>query len=264
MRTKVLILKHDSKNIGDIKHFLEHYVDMEVCATISDGASAVATIKKYNPDVILLDLLLPTKDGIAVMEEVNALGNKGYKFIVCGNESQLAFAGAICKGKMPNIYVYMYDDNISKLDLHQEILQVAKSKAKDVRIVSSEDHYVISQSKLEVMVTDIIHEIGVPAHIKGYQYLRSSIMMAVNDMDILNSITKQLYPTIAKEHGTTPSRVERAIRHAIEVAWGRGKTDTIDALFGYFMHTGKCKPTNSEFIALIADKIRLDTKLESA
>lgn len=88
--------------------------------------------------------------------------------------------------------------------------------------------------------------------------------MAVNDMDILNSITKQLYPTIAKEHSTTPSRVERAIRHAIEVAWGRGKTDTIDALFGYFTNTGKCKPTNSEFIALIADKIRLETKLESA
>ena len=120
------------------------------------------------------------------------------------------------------------------------------------------------ERNLEMDVTNVIHEIGVPAHIKGYQYLRSSIIMAVNDMDILNSITKQLYPTIAKEHSTTPSRVERAIRHAIEVAWGRGKTDTIDALFGYFTNTGKCKPTNSEFIALIADKIRLETKLESA
>lgn len=113
---------------------------------------------------------------------------------------------------------------------------------------------------LEAVVTDIIHEIGVPAHIKGYQYLRSAILMAVHDMDILNSITKQLYPSIAEEYGTTASRVERAIRHAIEVAWGRGSMDTINELFGYTIHAGKGKPTNSEFIALIADKIRLDNR----
>ena len=113
---------------------------------------------------------------------------------------------------------------------------------------------------LESDVTNIIHEIGVPAHIKGYQYLRDSIIMSVNNMDILNSITKQLYPTIAKMHETTPSRVERAIRHAIEVAWNRGKMDTINELFGYGIQAGKGKPTNSEFIALIADKIRLEYK----
>ena len=113
---------------------------------------------------------------------------------------------------------------------------------------------------LEADVTDIIHEIGVPAHIKGYQYLREAIMMSVDDIEMLNSITKILYPTIAKRYQTTPSRVERAIRHAIEVAWSRGKMDTIDELFGYTIHNGKGKPTNSEFIALIADKIRLDYK----
>lgn len=110
---------------------------------------------------------------------------------------------------------------------------------------------------LEKDVTEMIHEIGVPAHIKGYQYLREAIMMAVDDMEMLNSITKILYPTIAKKFQTTPSRVERAIRHAIEVAWSRGKMETLDALFGYTINTGKGKPTNSEFIALIADKIRL-------
>ena len=110
---------------------------------------------------------------------------------------------------------------------------------------------------LEKDVTDTIHEIGVPAHIKGYQYLREAIMMAVKDIDMLNSITKVLYPTIARKYSTTPSRVERAIRHAIEVAWSRGKMETLDALFGYTINTGKGKPTNSEFIALIADKIRL-------
>ena len=110
---------------------------------------------------------------------------------------------------------------------------------------------------LEQDVTDMIHEIGVPAHIKGYQYLREAIMMAVEDIDMLNSITKVLYPTIAKKYQTTPSRVERAIRHAIEVAWSRGRMETLDALFSYTVNTGKGKPTNSEFIALIADRIRL-------
>lgn len=110
---------------------------------------------------------------------------------------------------------------------------------------------------LEKDVTDMIHEIGVPAHIKGYQYLREAIMMSVTDVEMLGSITKILYPTIAKKYQTTPSRVERAIRHAIEVAWSRGRMETLDALFGYTINTGKGKPTNSEFIALIADKIRL-------
>lgn len=117
-----------------------------------------------------------------------------------------------------------------------------------------------AERDLEKDVTNMIHEIGVPAHIKGYQYLREAIMMSVNDIEMLNSITKILYPTIAKKYQTTPSRVERAIRHAIEVAWSRGKMDTIDSLFGYTINNGKGKPTNSEFVALIADKIRLDYK----
>ena len=117
-----------------------------------------------------------------------------------------------------------------------------------------------SEKNLEAEVTSIIHEVGVPAHIKGYQYLRDAIIMSVKDMDMLNSITKVLYPSIAKKHQTTSSRVERAIRHAIEVAWSRGKMDTIDELFGYTVSTGKGKPTNSEFIALITDRIRLQMK----
>lgn len=113
-------------------------------------------------------------------------------------------------------------------------------------------------------MTQILHEIGIPAHIKGYQYLRDAIILSVNDMEMLNSITKILYPTIAKKYQTTSSRVERAIRHAIEVAWSRGKMDTIDALFGYTVSTGKGKPTNSEFIALIADKLRLDYHINAS
>ena len=118
-----------------------------------------------------------------------------------------------------------------------------------------------AEKNLENDVTAIIHDVGVPAHIKGYQYLRDAIMMSVNDVEMMNSITKILYPTIAKKHKTTASRVERAIRHAIEVAWTRGNVDTIDELFGYTVNNGKGKPTNSEFIALISDKIRLKYRM---
>lgn len=264
MKIKVLIIKHDVRTAGEIKSILETGNDIEVCDCLNDGEHAVSAIRRYNPDIIMLDLLLPNKDGIAVMDEVNQLGNRGHKFIVTGNTSQIRFVEAVCKGKMHNILINIIDDNIGNIDLCGEVIKTGKSKAKDVNVYKKEEDNVAEQNRLEMMVTEIIHEIGVPAHIKGYQYLRSSIIMAVNDMDILNSITKQLYPTIAKQHETTPSRVERAIRHAIEVAWGRGKTDTIDELFGYTMSSGKIKPTNSEFIALIADKIRLDTKMKSA
>ena len=132
------------------------------------------------------------------------------------------------------------------------------AEVRKVNAYESKSEYM--ERNLETDVTNIIHEIGVPAHIKGYQYLRDAIIMSVNDMEMLNSITKILYPMIAKKHQTTPSRVERAIRHAIEVAWSRGKMDTIDELFGYTVNGGKGKPTNSEFIALIADKVRLEYK----
>ena len=145
------------------------------------------------------------------------------------------------------------------INLHFDLMfEFGKNQPKDESVYENKKEYV--ERNLETDVTNMIHEIGVPAHIKGYHYLRDAIMMAVEDMNMLNSITKILYPTIAKNHQTTPSRVERAIRHAIEVAWSRGKMDTIDELFGYTVSVGKGKPTNSEFIALIADKIRLDYK----
>ena len=145
----------------------------------------------------------------------------------------------LMNGKTPDILLVYLDKPIDKETLFE---------------TESED---TKRHSLEERVTEIIHEIGVPAHIKGYQYLREAIIMSVNDMEMLNSITKILYPTIAKKFYTTPSRVERAIRHAIEVAWSRGRMETLDNLFGYTINTGKGKPTNSEFIALIADRIRL-------
>lgn len=145
--------------------------------------------------------------------------------------------------------------------LHEEkefqIMITVPGGKKNQATVKAYQEAVAKEHDLEKDVTEMIHEIGVPAHIKGYQYLREAIMMSVNDAEMLNSITKILYPSIAKKFQTTPSRVERAIRHAIEVAWSRGKMETLDAMFGYTINTGKGKPTNSEFIALIADKIRL-------
>jgi hypothetical protein len=153
----------------------------------------------------------------------------------------------------------MISDLISKDKEFQIMITVPSGRQYEQNQVGEEKR-IAKEYNLEKDVTDMIHEIGVPAHIKGYQYLREAIMMSVEDVEMLNSITKILYPSIAKKYQTTPSRVERAIRHAIEVAWSRGKMETLDALFGYTINIGKGKPTNSEFIALIADKIRLNMR----
>lgn len=153
----------------------------------------------------------------------------------------------------------MISDLISK-DKEFQIMITVPSGRQYEQNQAGEEKKMPKEYNLEKDVTDMIHEIGVPAHIKGYQYLREAIMMSVEDVEMLNSITKILYPSIAKKYQTTPSRVERAIRHAIEVAWSRGKMETLDALFGYTINIGKGKPTNSEFIALIADKIRLNMR----
>ena len=154
--------------------------------------------------------------------------------------------------------IYKLLDNLINTNKEFQIMITVPSGTKE-EITQEADSLLSSYGTrdLEKDVTDMIHEIGVPAHIKGYQYLREAIMMSVEDVEMLGSITKVLYPTIAKKYQTTPSRVERAIRHAIEVAWSRGRMETLDALFGYTINTGKGKPTNSEFIALSADKIRL-------
>ena len=158
--------------------------------------------------------------------------------------------------KGANYYVMKPFNNNMLLERIKSVRKMSRNSEK-----RTEDTSAVGSSggeNLESRVTNMLHEIGIPAHIKGYHYLRDAIIMAVNDMDVLNAITKILYPTVAKKYQTTSSRVERAIRHAIEVAWSRGKLDTLDELFGYTVSTGKGKPTNSEFIALIADTIQLE------
>lgn len=263
-KTKILIADDNERMVNTLKELVSSQEDMEVVATASDGVDAVEKIKMFQPDVVLLDIIMPKLDGLGVIEKVRANDDaeKTPEFIVISGIGQdVVTENAFELGAA--YYIMKPFDN----DVVLSRIRKLRSRLKGKFVTSSngvyENAFVKREHDLEADVTDIIHEIGVPAHIKGYQYLRDAIMMSVNDGEMLNSITKLLYPSIAKRHKTTPSRVERAIRHAIEVAWSRGKMDTIDELFGYTVNNGKGKPTNSEFVALIADKIRLEYKLRA-
>lgn len=235
--------------------------DRELCLVgkAKNGEDMYQIIKKEQPDVVLLDLIMPKMDGLSVMELVSLdkTIKKHPDFIVITAIGQERITeDAFEKGA--SYYILKPFNN-------ETVIQRIKSTKRNPRIEAKyydnkNERRALPQENLETQVTDMIHEIGIPAHIKGYHYLRDAILMAIDDMDVLNAITKVLYPTVAKKHQTTSSRVERAIRHAIEVAWSRGKLDTLEELFGYTVSTGKGKPTNSEFIALVADTIRLKAK----
>lgn len=246
--------------LGDI---IESDDELNVIGTARDGEEAYHVIKTKEPDVVLLDIVMPKLDGLGVLDRVNQ--DKSIKkhpiFIMISAIGQEKITeDAFNLGA--DYYIMKPFDNDMVINRIKRVRTSASSKTAEIRKVNAyEKAEDLGERNLEADVTEIIHEIGVPAHIKGYQYLRDAIVMSVGDMDMLNSITKILYPTIAKKYQTTPSRVERAIRHAIEVAWSRGKMDTIDEMFGYTIHNGKGKPTNSEFIALITDRIRLEYKM---
>ena len=232
--------------------------ELQLVGQADNGKDIYDIIREKNPDVVLLDIIMPKMDGLTIMEKVSndQTIKKQPAFIVISAVGQDRITeDAFNLGA--NYYILKPFDNDVVLS---RIKTVGGRETKRGEVRMNEYKPQPQERNLELDVTNIIHEIGVPAHIKGYQYLRDAIILSVEDMEMLNSITKILYPTIAKKHQTTSSRVERAIRHAIEVAWSRGKMDTIDALFGYTVSNGKGKPTNSEFIALIADKIRLEYK----
>ncbi len=256
---KVLIANHDEKTTKDMEFILKKHKDIDIIGKTVDGSTTLQIIKDKEPNIVILDPFLSVIDGFGVIEKSKEINTKGVKYILSMYKGQERIIEHSEEGDIVSIVMLPTEENT----LYDGIKMALSSKANNSKgVVVFEDDK--NNNDLEVQVTNIIHEIGVPAHIKGYQYLRSSIIMSIEDMDILNSITKQLYPSIAKIYSTTPSRVERAIRHAIEVAWSRGKMDTINELFGYTVSAVKGKPTNSEFIALIADKIRLDNKLKSA
>ena len=239
--------------------------EINIVGKAKNGEEAISIIKREKPDVVLLDIIMPKIDGLTVMDKINTdkTIDKRPSFVIMSAIGQEAITeDAFNKGA--NYYIMKPFDCEIVLNRIKSIKGSGTRKLHDARKLNPNEtkgDYI--ERNLESDVTSVIHEVGVPAHIKGYQYLRDAIMMSVNDMEMLNSITKILYPTIAKKNATTSSRVERAIRHAIEVAWSRGKMETIEELFGYTIHMGKGKPTNSEFIALIADKIRLDYKIKN-
>lgn len=264
-KLNVAIADDNEQMVELLGRMIEEDKDLELVGKAHNGEEICDIIREKEPDVVVLDIIMPKVDGLSVMERFQneKSGKKTPSFIVVSAVGQERITeDAFSLGA--DYYVLKPFDNQLLINRIKHFRRAGQRRIKEI---SRESARGAAQERepanLETDVTNIIHEIGVPAHIKGYQYLRDAIILSVNDMEMLNSITKILYPTIAKRHQTTPSRVERAIRHAIEVAWSRGKMDTIDELFGYTVSTGKGKPTNSEFIALIADKIRLEYKNRS-
>ncbi|MDR2752468.1 MAG: sporulation transcription factor Spo0A [Clostridiales bacterium] len=258
-KIKVLLADDNKDFIDTLTNYLNSQLDMEIIGVAYDGLDAYQKIISLKPDVAILDGIMPNLDGLGILERLEKAK--------CPNETPICIMlSAVNQEKITQ----------QAIDLGAEYYMVKPfdlaclaSRIRQMKDVLSSNGTVPSAAvksaknqnvNLESRVTNILHEIGVPAHIRGYHYMREAIMMAVEDIDVLNYITKELYPSIAKKCNTTPSRVERAIRHAIEVAWSRGKVDIIDNMFGYTINNHKGKPTNSEFIALIADRLRLELK----
>ena len=223
-----------------------------------NGEDTLKKISRTHPDVVIMDVWLSKLDGIGVLRSCRSLdfgGEKAPAFIIMSSvSSQNVLIGATEAGAelcLPKPV------NVSSLCEHVE--SIVSRRRRDIPAAAMQTE--AQGPDIETQVTQIIHQIGVPAHIKGYQYLRTAILLTVKDSDIINSVTKVLYPSVAKKYATTTSRVERAIRHAIEVAWDRGDVDTLNSYFGYTIQNNRGKPTNSEFIAMIADNLRLKYKM---
>lgn len=230
---------------------------IEVVGSACDGVELLKLIREKKPDVVIMDLILQNKDGISILREYS--GKNGYRpaFIILS-----AFMQEKIVAESAALGAYYF---IAKpCDIHELFVrarEVAAESCSEAGLVGVKGgRKAVSDRKIESMVTEVIHEIGVPAHIKGYQYIREAIIFTVKDMELINAVTKALYPMVAKKFGTTSSRVERAIRHAIEVAWDRGDIEVLQKYFGYTVSNIKGKPTNSEFIALISDRLRLRIK----
>ena len=268
MKEKITVLiADDNKEFSKtLATYLGNEKDMEVVAIAKDGIEAVEKVLELSPDVAILDVIMPNLDGLGVLERIN--NNNMKKKPIC------IMLSAVGQDKITQKSIALGADYyvVKPFDIELLIKRIREIKnfkpmpnnnflaRENSRTYIEINNQKEGDSNLEALVTNMIHEVGVPAHIKGYQYLREAIIMVVNDIDIINQITKGLYPQIAQKFATTPSRVERAIRHAIEVAWGRGEPSVMENIFGYTVSAVKGKPTNSEFIAMIADKLRLELK----
>lgn len=258
----------DNKDFCEVvSEYLSTQVNMEVLFAVNDGMEALEEIKAGKcPEILVLDLIMPHMDGFGVLEALNGMELPSYPRIIM--TSAIGQDAIIQKAMLLGAQYYLVKPvNMNLLvkrinqmeETTDKIMQTACGQSNLKRSLVLRDS--LLNNDLEIDITNLIHEVGVPAHIKGYQYLRDAISLVVENMDLLGAVTKELYPMVASMNNTTSSRVERAIRHAIELAWNRGKLETLDALFGYTIQNDKGKPTNSEFIAIIADKLRLERKV---
>ncbi len=248
--TSVIIADNAEEFCSSLTSALQRSEGFQIVGTANDGEQAVRLVMERKPQILVLDMMLAKKDGIGVLKAISSMEHRPLVVATSGFITDYVASAAANLGVQ---YLMLKPCDMSAL----------VERLEEVRGGTNAQQFVPRHSNstsIESMVTNIIHEIGVPAHIKGYQYLREAIILAVEDMDVINAITKVLYPQVAKTFSTTPSRVERAIRHAIEVAWDRGDLDTLQRFFGYTVSNTKGKPTNSEFIALIADKLQLQLK----
>ena len=251
-----IIIADDSTELGQNCANAFKAYGMKVTLCEKDGRKVLESAKSGKPDIILADVFMPNLDILGVINGLKETDKKERPIVMAMSsfdnqrlEKELLEAGA------GYYFLKPFDVNV----MAERIIQLSGWKNEKTPLVVKNN--VLTDPELEVMITEIIHQIGVPAHIKGYHYLREAIILSVKNSDIINSVTKLLYPTVAKNHGTTASRVERAIRHAIEVAWDRGDIDVLNSYFGYTIQNDRGKPTNSEFIAMISDKLRLKLKI---
>ena len=251
--TTVLIADNTEEFCASLTAALKRAEGFEILGIATDGEQAIRMVTERKPRILVLDMMLAKKDGISVLKAINAMQPRPVVLATSGFITEYVASAAANLGVQ---YLMLKPCDMSALVERLEEMRGGES----LRQIPTRHS---GQTSIETMVTNIIHEIGVPAHIKGYQYLREAIIIATQDMDVINAITKVLYPQVAKTFQTTPSRVERAIRHAIEVAWDRGDLDTLQRFFGYTVSNTKGKPTTSEFIALIADKLQLQLKAAS-
>lgn len=273
-KISVLIADDNKEFCSILNDYLLNQRDIVVTGIAKDGIEALDLIQEKEPDLVILDIIMPHLDGLGVLEKLNNMNlNKMPRVIILSAVGQDKITQKAIKLGAYYYVVKPFDMDVF-IKRIRDMFNSTESSEQSVNRLAQQNTMVsretISQQvapeksepqDLETEITNIIHEIGVPAHIKGYMYLREAITMVVNDMELLSAVTKELYPSIAKKYNTTASRVERAIRHAIEVAWGRGQVEAINKLFGYTINTEKGKPTNSEFIAIIADKLRLKNKV---
>jgi len=251
-RTRVMVADDNREFCELLKEYFDGQEDMEVVAVAHNGLEAIDFIMRSEPDVVILDIIMPHLDGIGVLERLSQMDLK--------KRPKIVMLTAFGQEKVTQKVVQMGADYYVLKPFDLEVLTSRVRQMVGNGQEMARPQAAPKPKTMDVEVTGIIHEIGIPAHIKGYHYLRDAIVMVVSRVELLSAITKELYPSIAIKYKTTPSRVERAIRHAIEVAWNRGNLDLINSMFGHTVSQDRGKPTNSEFIAMVADRLRMGMK----